>query len=74
MLEGEVTEYEDGGNGQFDSDYIFFGWVKGDADEYGYFRLSELESVKEGHSIFALSVTFTLSVQDIYRSKEEYRY
>jgi hypothetical protein len=44
VLEGEVTEYEDGGNSQFDSDYIFFGLVHGEADEYGYFRLSELES------------------------------
>jgi hypothetical protein len=28
-----------------DSDYLFFGFVTGIADEFGHFRLSELESL-----------------------------
>ena len=31
---------------EFDGKDIFFGFVKGDFDEYGTFSLSELESVK----------------------------
>jgi len=31
---------------EFDGEDIFFGYVKGDFDEYGTFSLSELESVK----------------------------
>ena len=31
---------------EFDGEDIFFGYVKGDYDEYGTFSLSELESVK----------------------------
>ena len=31
---------------EFDGSDIFFGYVKGDFDEYGTFSLSELESVK----------------------------
>ena len=31
---------------EFDGEDIFFGFVKGDFDEYGTFSLSELESVK----------------------------
>ena len=31
---------------EFDEEDIFFGYVKGDFDEYGTFSLSELESVK----------------------------
>ncbi|MBK9944879.1 MAG: DUF2958 domain-containing protein [Kouleothrix sp.] len=46
VLEGDDTEYEDAGTEKFASDYIFFGWVNGDADEFGYFRLSELESAQ----------------------------
>jgi hypothetical protein len=45
VVEGAVTEYEEGEHG-FESDYIFFGWVHGHADEYGYFTLSELESIQ----------------------------
>ena len=30
---------------EFDQEDIFFGYVKGDFDEYGTFSLSELESV-----------------------------
>jgi hypothetical protein len=45
VLEGEPTEYEDGGDAHWHSDYLFFGWVRGLDDEVGYFRLSDLESV-----------------------------
>ena len=31
---------------EFDGEDIFFGYVKGDFDEYGTFSLSELESVR----------------------------
>ena len=31
---------------EFDGEDIFFGYVKGDFDEFGTFSLSELESVK----------------------------
>ena len=31
---------------EFDGEDVFFGYVKGDFDEYGTFSLSELESVK----------------------------
>ena len=31
---------------EFDGTDIFFGFVKGDFDEYGTFSLSELESIK----------------------------
>jgi len=31
---------------EFDQEDIFFGFVKGDFDEFGTFSLSELESVK----------------------------
>ena len=31
---------------EFDQEDIFFGYVKGDFDEYGTFSLSELESVR----------------------------
>ena len=31
---------------EFDQEDIFFGFVKGDFDEYGTFSLSELESIK----------------------------
>ena len=31
---------------EFDQEDIFFGYVKGDFDEFGTFSLSELESVK----------------------------
>lgn len=31
---------------EFDGEDIFFGYVKGDFDEYGTFSLAELESVK----------------------------
>jgi len=31
-----------------ESDFIFFGFVIGHAEEWGYFALSELESVGDG--------------------------
>ena len=31
---------------EFDGEDIFFGFVKGDYDEYGTFSLSELEAIK----------------------------
>lgn len=37
-----VLEANDLGNG----DYEFFGWVEGQDSEYGYFTLSQLQSVR----------------------------
>lgn len=43
VTEGESVKLENG-----NSDYMFFGFVKGIESELGYFTLSELESAKKG--------------------------
>jgi Protein of unknown function (DUF2958) len=46
VIEGEAAEYEDGGDFHWHSDYLFFGWVRSLDSELGYFRLSELQSIR----------------------------
>lgn len=40
------TWYITEGEKEKDGDWVFFGLVKGAEEEYGYFRLSELQEVK----------------------------
>jgi len=46
VVEGEASEYEDGEDSHWYSDYLFFGWVCTHVNELGCFRLSELESLR----------------------------
>jgi hypothetical protein len=43
---GHYTWYVVEGERQEDGDWLFFGLVQGDCPEWGYFSLSELESVR----------------------------
>jgi len=54
------TWYVVEGERQEDGDYLFFGLVHGQEKEWGYFSLSELESIK-WHGIDGVNVTYTLT-------------